>query len=171
MKKLCLVALVALFSLSSYGQETTFGATAGYLSGSIKAKSDGQSVSSSESGFYVGAFAEISISDVFSVQPELLYANIKDSGFIQIPIMAKYYVAEQFSLQAGPQVNISLEETGDDFSAIGIALGIGAGYDITEDFLVSARYALQINNSYTGPGSSDLSLKTNFLNVGIGYRF
>jgi len=171
MKKLCLFVLVATFSLSIYGQDTNFGATAGYLSGSIKAKSDGQSLSSSEAGFFVGAFAEFSVSDELKIQPELLYASINSEGFIQIPIMAKYYVADKFSLQGGPQINLSLEETGEDFTGFGLALGLGAGYDITEEFLISARYALQLNNGYTGAGSNDFSLKTNFLNIGIGYRF
>jgi len=105
-----LIALVALFSLSSaYGQDTRFGATAGYLSGSVKVDVGFGSVSVSESGFYGGVFAEIPLSDKFRIQQELLYASIDGADFLQLPVMAKYYVAEKFNIQGGLQFNLSLE--------------------------------------------------------------
>ncbi len=170
MKKLCIVAVLAIFSFTSVNsQETKFGVTAGYLSVSEKIDFGDGAFSVSESGFYGGLFVEIAASDQLFIQPELLYANINELSFLQIPVMAKYYVADQINLQAGPQFNFVLEETSDDFTALGIGFGIGAGYDITENFLVVARYTFQINNNYTGEG--DFEDRFNFLNVGLGYRF
>lgn len=170
MKKICLVIAFAIFSLSNVSaQDTQFGATAGYLSLSNKVNLGDGSISVSESGFYGGIFAEFGISDELKIQPELLYASVDEISFLLLPVMAKYYVADKFNLQGGLQFNFLLEDTDDDFSAFGVGLGLGAGYDITEKFLVQARYAFQINNSYTGEG--DFESRFNFLNIGLGYRF
>ena len=170
MRKLCLATIVVMFSIIIMNaQDTRYGATAGFLSASAKLDFNQISVSNTESGFYVGAFVEIGISDKFKIQPELLYASTDGFSSIQLPIMTKYYVSEKFNLQGGLQFNLSLEETSDDISAFTFGLGLGTGYDITEDFLITARYAFQLNDSYTGEG--DISSKTNLLNIGLGYRF
>ncbi len=162
--------LVAVFSISAMNaQETRFGATAGYLNLSNKVDLGQGSVSVSEFGFYAGVFAEIGISDELKIQPELLYGSIDGLDILQLPVMAKYYVADKVNVQGGLQLNYILDTTVDDFSAFAVGLGLGAGYDITEDILVSARYAFQLNNSYTG--DADLSSKFNYLSVGIGYKF
>src|SRR5690606_20595756 len=69
-----------------------------------------------KTGFHVGAVAEIKFNDKFSIQPELLYSAqgtkfpINNSevkfniDYINIPIMAKYYIVDGFSVEAGPQV-------------------------------------------------------------------
>ena len=66
---------------------------------------------------------------------------------MQIPIMAKMYVTEQFNIQAGPQITYTLEEVIDDFTKFNIGLGAGLGYDITEDVFIESRYVFQLNNS------------------------
>ncbi|MBU2927241.1 porin family protein [Winogradskyella psychrotolerans] len=170
MKKLFLCAALAVCSFASVdAQEVSFGVTAGFLSGDAKVEYGGEEISYSDSGFYFGGVADIGISEEFHIQPELLYATIDGSSALMLPIMAKYYVAEGFNIQAGPQFVFSLEETGDDYSSIEIDLGIGVGYDINENFFIEARYALQLNNSYTG--DEDLTAKANYINVGVGYNF
>ena len=53
---------------------------------------------------------DLSISEKFHFQPEVLYTmegngeDEFDVNFIRIPLMAKYYVADAFSIHAGPQV-------------------------------------------------------------------
>jgi opacity protein-like surface antigen len=103
------------------------------------------------------------------------YGNIEDSGILYIPVMAKYYIADSgFSLQAGPQASILLEETGSDVNGLGLDLGFGASYDITENFFAEARYAFEITNRLTDEftdANGDISSRINSLNIGIGYRF
>ncbi len=60
------------------------------------------------------------ISEKFAFQPELLYSaqgsDYDDEDFsgsvkadyLNVPLMAKYYVGEGFSLEAGPQVGLLL---------------------------------------------------------------
>lgn len=170
MKKLLLSAFaVCAFAFTTNAQEVSFGATVGFTSAMSKNEGGNISETDSESGFYIGGLADFTISDKFHVQPELAYSAVKDFNSIVLPIMAKYYVTEQLNVQAGPTVNYILEDTGDDFSKLGLLLSAGAGYDINENFLVQARYGLQLNNYYTG--DLDYSTKINILTVGVGYKF
>ncbi len=119
MKKLCIVAVLAIFSFTSVNaQEFAFGAKAGVNFASITGdQTDGVD---SRTSFHIGAVAEIPISDKLSVQPELLYssqgAKAKSFGselkfkydYLNLPVMVKYYVVEGMSLEAGPQVGLLL---------------------------------------------------------------
>ena len=113
MKKLFLVAAIAVFGFTSANaQEVNFGAKAGVNMATITG--DDVDDTKSKTSFHIGAVAEIAISDKFSVQPELLYSaqgTKADEGdeelkidYINLPIIAKYYVAEGFSIEAGHQV-------------------------------------------------------------------
>lgn len=120
MKKLLLTALAVVgFVVSSNAQEKPrFGVTAGYINTTIKVSGDGMSASVDESGFFVGANADFKLSDVLHVQPAVLYASVDEADFLHIPIMFKYYVAEQFNIQAGPQGSLFLEDTEDTINSL-----------------------------------------------------
>ncbi len=171
MRKLLLCAAVAVLGLTSVNaQEVQFGATGGLISVDANAKFNGQSLDvDSEIGFYIGGLADIAISDAFHVQPELLYANVNDGSALLLPIMAKYYVSEDFFVQAGPQFDFSLEDLPTDYTGLGISLAAGLGYDINEEFFIEARYSFQINDYYTG--NLDIESKSNLLLFGVGYKF
>lgn len=170
MKKIILTAAFAVIGIASLSAQS-FGAKAGYTNASAKVKFAGVSDTNSESGFFIGAFVEIEATESIIVKPELLYTIIDDNSSLQLPILGKFAIGEGgFNVQAGPQVNFSLEETGDDFSAVSVGLTGGLGYDINEKFVVEAHYNLQLTNSYTG-NADDFSVRSNLLNIGVGYKF
>ncbi len=171
MKKVFLLTAMAVLTMTGMiAQETTFGVKAGFTSGTANVESGGQDISTSESGFFAGLVVDIPVSDQFHVQPQALYTNIDDSSFLQIPILGKYLIGEGgFNVQAGPQFNVILEETLDDFSALSVGLTGGLGYDFTEKFFAEAHYNLQLTNSFTG--DLDITARTDFFNIGVGYRF
>ena len=211
MKKLLLVAAVAVFGFTSVNaQEVTFGAKAGLNLASITGDETGDL--DGRTSFHVGAVAEIAISDVFSVQPELLYssqgAKYEESysefgysgkyestakfDYINLPIMAKYYVAEGFSIEAGPQVGFLLsakeeydytetfegvtesgseEEDIDDASAIDFGVNLGLGYKMESGLNFTARYNLGLSNMYDGEGSDDYKNQNSVIQVSVGYFF
>ncbi|HET8886977.1 MAG TPA: porin family protein, partial [Salinimicrobium sp.] len=170
MKKVLLIAAIAVFGFTgANAQDVAFGAKLGFNSESFKMEAGGVEATGSETGFFLGLVAEIGLSESFALQPEVLYSSVSDLSAIYVPIMAKYYVASGFNVQAGPQINYILEEMGDDYSALGVDLAIGAGYDITDAIFVDARYGFEITNRYTGEG--DASAKYNSLMVGVGYKF
>lgn len=171
MKKLLLIGAVALFTAVN-AQQTKFGANAGMLTGFAKAKTPLGNSSDSNTGFYVGFFAEISAGNTFKVQPAVNYANIDNSSALQIPIMLKYYVDPKFNLQFGPQLTFDLEENPfpDYYNTLNFGLALGGAYEFTPKLFVEARYSLQVNNHLKN-APSGTSVKANYLNLGLGYKF
>lgn len=194
MKKLLLLTAVAAFGLSSVNaQEVQFGAKAGVnlatMTGDIEDNS-------SKVGFHLGGVAEIKISDKFSVQPELIFSQqgtkseTKESGesmgfsynyeeetkvkanYLNLPIMAKFYVAEGLSLEAGPQVGFLLSadaeyeykdtetfggvtttdsgsaeaDVKDAYKGIDFGIGFGAGYKLDNGLNFGLRYNLGLSS-------------------------
>src|SRR5690606_32131068 len=110
MKKLLLCAAIAIFAISNVNaQEVKFGIKAGADFASMKMKAGGGNLSTSETGFYLGAFAEIGISESFIFQPELLYVSVEDLDQIAIPLLAKFPVSEEFNVLVGPALGILLD--------------------------------------------------------------
>lgn len=80
-------------------------------------------------GYHVGGFAEIKITDDFSIQPEILYSTqgtkavqyysntsintkmdlTQDLNYLNIPIMVKIYIFDKFYLETGPQIGFLLK--------------------------------------------------------------
>jgi len=157
MKKL-LFAAIAVFAFGfTNAQETKFGVKAGVDLATIKVKMLGTTASASETGFFLGAFANLGVSEKFSVQPELLYVAISDSNFLSVPVLAKYNVAEKLGLIAGPSLNYFMDAEEDKLK---VNVDFGAMYDITEEIDVNAKYSL---------GMGDVSVSGIF--IGAGYKF
>lgn len=188
MKKMILSAITILTIGFANAQETKFGIKAGLNLANVTGDSD----NSVRPSFYVGGLAEIKVSDKFFVQPELVYSSqgvVSKSnsdyslslGYLNIPIMAKYMVADGFALEAGPQVGFLLSATTktpnssydskNAFSAVDFSLGFGAGYDIGENFNVGLRYNLGLTklNKDSFPGVSDI--KNSVFQIGVAYKF
>lgn len=172
MKKLFLVATLAL--CGAMNAQMKFGVNAGYLGGFAKAKTPTMSATDSNSGFYLGGFAEFTASEKIKIQPGINYLNIDGSGAMQVPIMAKYYVDPKFNLQLGPQFIFDFSEVSSDFknyyNKTNFALALGAAYEFTDKFFAEARYSFQLNDHLKN-APSGYSLKANYLNIGLGYKF
>lgn len=159
-------------------------------------------------GFYVGAVAEIKFNDKFSVQPELMYSaqgvksEISIQGFnfsgtqkldyINIPILAKYYVYEGLSVEAGPQFGFLVKAKGtgdgvstsvvsgnnsdnkDNFESFDFSIGAGLAYDLTNGFFVNARYNFgltKVNKNRININSHEKDYNNGVIQVGVGYKF
>ncbi|GEC77892.1 porin family protein [Flavobacterium aquatile] len=173
MKKVILtVAAVFAFGFAN-AQEVKFGVKAGYANTNF----GGDAETDAASNFYIGGLADISISEKFHVQPELLYsmegADNEETGldFIRIPVMAKYYVADGFNIQAGPQFGFVAggEDVKDSLKSFDYGLGFGAAYELTSGLFFDARYNLGLAD--LNDTEFDGKITTNSFNVGLGYRF
>ena len=170
MKKLLLCAAIAVFGLSSMNaQETKFGVKAGADFSSSKVKGGPISVTVSETGFYVGGFAEVGISDAFTFQPEVLYVSIDGDGLVRVPLMAKFGVGEKLDVLAGPALGF-LTNTPDGMKSFNYSVEAGAAFDITEELFVEARYSIGLANLIENAPSGVSSKLSGFF-VGLGYRF
>jgi opacity protein-like surface antigen len=182
MKKSLFATIVALFFLTvTNAQESTFGITAGFNSLTSRISFDGESLSSSESGFFVGLFSEFVTGEFTSFQPQINYATVfveeERLNELIIPLMLKYYPSEKLYLQAGPQFDYILDDDADDVNKLGVSVGFGIGYDINKSIFLSARYAIGLNNRIKTEDDIffefDTDLKSYFNNfqVGLGIRF
>lgn len=185
MKKQMLILVACLsFSIASFAQDgksagsgmaddIRFGPKAGVAFTNFTGDAD----TDGKTGFYVGAFADISISEKFHVQPEVLYSSegADDAGidYIRIPVMAKYYVAEGFNLQAGPSFGFKVATENDAMDestkSMDFGLGLGGAYDLPMGLVIEARYNLGLSNVYDGDG--DFNYKNSGFQIGLGYKF
>lgn len=161
MKKLVLGAFLFAGTLGMTAQETRFGVKAGIDFATVEQTVTVMGVTAtakgSETGFFVGGFAEIGVNESFAIQPEVLYVSIKDFNLLNVPVLGKYTFAEKFNVMAGPSINYLLDAEEDEFK---VNVDFGAAYDFTEDLDVSARYSL---------GFGDV--KVSGIYVGVGYKF
>lgn len=169
MKHILFIAI--FFTAFCVQSQSKFGVTGGVTSANARATSLGQEASNSETGFYVGVVLDNPVSESLHIHTELVYVNVEDINFLQLPLLVKLYIANSgFNVQGGFQLTYTLEEVGPDFTKLNVGLGPGIGYDITDDVFVEARYMFQLNDYFTGP-ESVLESRIHFLNVGVGYKF
>ncbi|WP_136668743.1 porin family protein [Flavobacterium sp. H122] len=185
MKKLLLtVAAVFAFSFAN-AQETKFGVKAG-LNLADWSGDDADGIDS-KVGFHVGGFAEIKLNDKFALQPELLYSaqgGKADGGtynvdYINIPVMAKFYATEKFSVEAGPQVGFLVSakakpDSGDDIDikdelkSTDFGVNLGLGYNFTDNISAGLRYNLGLSQVVD---ADDVDVKNNVFSLSVGYKF
>ncbi|MFV8355443.1 porin family protein [Flavobacterium sp. XS1P32] len=205
MKKIILtVAAVCAFGFAN-AQEAKFGIKGGLNLASFSGDTDGLDLKS-KAGLNVGGFVEVKLSDKLALQPELLFsmqgtnidkfefsdgnqtfvvdASIKMS-YINVPIMLKYYAAEKFNLEVGPQVGFLLsaktvakangneaeDDVKDSFESVDFGLNFGLGYDFTKNIAAGVRYNLGLTNiGKTEPGD-DLKITNSVFSLSLAYKF
>ena len=124
MKKLLIafIAIISLNTINAQEEKIRFGEKLGLSISNVNFE-DTDSFDS-RIGFHIGALVEIPITDNFSIQPEIIYSTqgykISETDFIDqttklnylnTPLIAKFYIAKDFSLQLGPQIGFLLNAT------------------------------------------------------------
>ncbi len=172
MKQLVIIILTVLSFNVGIGQKTKFGLKGG-VNIAYETFTSGQlgnvSVSVSENGFYLGGFAQFLVSNKFYIQPELLFAKVKELNQFQIPILAKYNLNKGFALLAGPEIAF-LKTSSDGFKNFNYGFDIGASYNVTENFIIDTKYNFGLANLIKNPVGNEKDRLSNF-QVGVGYRF
>jgi len=186
MKKIILVAVIAISSFVGANAQTAFGAKAGLNVANLSGDVDGNK---SLIGFNVGVFAEITLADSFYLQPELLYstqgAKYDDSEFdisadlnlnyIIIPMMFKYDVANRFYLEAGPQIGFLVmaevldQDVKDDMESVDFGVNFGLSYGFTEKLFAQARYNIGMSDIVKDNEGDKISNAV--LSFSLGYKF
>jgi len=142
-----------------------------------------------KTGFFIGGLVDLPVSDNFHVQPELMYSMEGseydfDFGFgqnesfdygisyIRIPVMAKYYVIQGLSLQAGPEIAFKIgaenDIADDSIKSTDFGIGAGAGYELPIGLMFDIRYNLGLANISE---NEDGDVKNVGIQLGVGYRF
>lgn len=172
MKKMILIAAVAVFGMTSLKAQTqvNYGVKAGPQITNLTG--DDIDEAKSKIGFNVGAYANIRFSDQFAFQPELQYsmqgAKTKEAfvdvdggsysvegkiklDYINIPLMMKWYAYDGLNFEFGPQVGFNVNAKGE--------------YD--ETIIIGD---VETTSSYSGK-IDDVQSVDFGLNIGAGYEF
>ena len=192
MKKLLVIAF-AILSFSAVNAQVAY---LGFQSVTGKDKSGNTTISSSNSGFFLGGAMNFEIADGLGVQPglEVGYSGrtentlLGDDKFsmwgIKIPIDVNYGIelAPDFilSVYAGPSVYVGLSYNdkignttydwyGNTYNRLGLGLGMGAWCDIKEVIRVKVGYDLGLLNR--AQDKDNRNYKESALMFSVGYLF
>lgn len=132
--------------------------------------------------YHVGVLAEIKLLEKFSIQPELLYstqgATYKNAvsefknklGYLSIPVMAKFYLNNTFSVEVGPQASFLLSEKNDfdvkDAETFEFGLNAGLGVKLTKSIFLQGRYGLGLTEA-----SKNADVKNSTFQISAGFLF
>jgi len=185
MKKLMMIAamMVATLAVSAQQKTGTFsitpkvGINLANLAGDV-------SDNSMKIGLVAGAEGMYQVSPLVGLSAGLLYSmqGCEGSGdsklnydFINIPVLANFYVAPNFALKVGLQPafvasakakNSKVEyDVKDATQSIVVDLPIGASYEIS-DFVIDARYNLGLSKINKGSGS----MRNSVFQITVGYK-
>ena len=184
MKKRLLVTAITILGFAHVNaQNVDFGIKGGLNFANITG--DNTSKDNTVTAFNFGAMTEIKISEKFSLQPELLYSGqgydsgIKSEGtialnYLNIPVIAKYYVTKKLSLEGGPQIGFLLSTKGGTqdyknlFKTTDFGVNMGIGYKLDSGLNFGARYVLGLSN-INDVGSA--TNKNGVFQLSVGYFF
>ena len=186
MKKILVLAVLTVLGFTNANaQKIKFGAKVGINISNIT----GDNTSSLEpvSAFNFGLVTEIPIAKKFSFQPELMLSgqgysfkgsdgNIVGLNYLNVPLMAKYYLTKGLSLEAGPQIGYLLsaknESTNvkDTFKKVDLAANLGIGYKLENGLNFGARYNFGLSNINNLDNSSS-KYRNEVFQVSVGYFF
>lgn len=148
----------------------------------------------SRTSFHVGVVGELPISEMFSVQAEVLYSgqgfetdiegedNSKveyQLDYINVPVLAKIYVLKGLSIEAGPQFSFKVNEEVDSdpnnnpgdtdvdiAEDFDFSVAAGLTFQTEMGIFASGRYNMGITDIV-----EDLDVKNSVFQIGIGYKF
>ena len=164
-------------------------------------------------GFHLGGLAEFPIVTNLTFQPEILFSAqgsehntmatdgpriITNLNYVNLPLMAKYYLIDNFSVMGGPQLGYLVSakneitssgfigssttqenDLNDEISNFDFGLGIGAEYRLDLGIFVQLRYVIGVSNVNEKEGvvlgyhrtSNDVKSTNNVLQISAGYSF
>ncbi|MDX1463381.1 MAG: porin family protein [Marinirhabdus sp.] len=184
MKKIVLGLVAILMAASVQAQGIDFGIKAGVNFANITDASNLEL--DSRTGIVVGAFVGGKFNDRFGIQADLLYsqqgaefdAGDFDLDYVNVPIVAKIYIAKGFHAQAGPQFGVVVnDETQsvlgevvndiavNDFDVSGV---VGLGYDVPLGLRLEGRYNFGLSDVPDAPNTSG---KNSVITLSVGYSF
>lgn len=194
-KSVLIIAAMLLSTTFMAAQEYVyFGAKGGvnFSTFSGDGFSDFEGDPKSRTAYHLGLLAEIPVTDGFSIQPEVLYSaqgyDITDVegmddleyrlDYVTVPVLAKVYLTDGLSLEAGPQagflVNSEISDgdndidfNDEDLKKVDFSLGLGAAYKFSK-FFIYGRYNAGLTNIYDFEG---VDAKNSVVQAGVGFLF
>ncbi|WP_010251037.1 porin family protein [Myroides injenensis] len=197
MNRVWVTAMLALtLGLSAQAQEKEkelpalkYGGKIGFNQSIITGAED----TTGKSGFHIGAVLEVFVSERISIQPELVYSTqgaklegvfpYSYSGkvkmnYINIPVMAKFFVSRGFNIQVGPQIGFAVKtdmelegqtaDIGSVVNKVDFGFNFGLGYNFPSGVFLETRYNVGTTNVLK---NVDKSNKNGTFQFSLGYKF
>ncbi|OBQ57275.1 PorT family protein [Tamlana sp. s12] len=183
MKKLLLVTAIILLGVANLNaQDIQFGVKGGLNFATISG--DHTENIDMVTAFNIGGMVEIPVSEKLSVQPEIIFSgtgfSIDDNttalNYLNIPLIAKYYIIKGLSLEAGPQIGFLLSAKNEDldvkdaYNNVDFGITTGVGYKLNNGINFGARYNFGLSNINNIDGATDKN-RIGALQLSIGYFF
>lgn len=117
------------------------------------------------------------------------YSSSTNLDYIALPLMVQYNVLPAFYLEAGPELGLSItaknkiknDTTGetitesdnfkDSINGLNVGIGIGAGYYVTPNVGITARYVAGLTDVAEDRPSGQDAVRNNVFQVGLAYKF
>ena len=182
MKYICSYLAIVVLGLNSINaQDVTFGVKGGLNLASISEYITYASDVKSRTSIHFGAVVEFSLSNKFSLQPELLYSGqgFKSSydseklDYLNLPVLAKFYVWNGFNVEAGPQMGLLISSSVPDYEKkIDMAIDFGLGYKMETGLGFGVRYNLGLSyfDNYSNSDSPPYN-KHRVIQISVTYLF
>ena len=191
MKQMLVAVALILISFNAQAQDFNYGVKAGLNLSDLRGDLD----TDLRAFFHGGVYGNYMFSDQWGVQAELLYSGqgAKDENdsdikyklsYLNLPILAKYYVTEAFSIELGPQLGFLLDSetdvSGDGleidvdeiYKDFDLSVAAGLGYELEMGLNFGVRY----NFGVTDIADSDVffgddAARNSVIQVSVGYTF
>lgn len=175
MKTLFTLLLFVSITTLTFSQETLYGVRGGLNVSNLDFTPDADFQNVHRNGFAFGGFVDYGFSESLSVQVELQYSaeggkadNLK-ADYIQMPIMLRYHLGDNFTIGAGPMASLKTWKNQDAFSTFSFSGIVGAEYMITDELFVDARFSYGITN-VLDQDLDGIEAKNNNFQFGIGIK-
>lgn len=185
MRKLFLAILAIAAFGSAEAQKARFGIKGGLNVSTLTGEIEN---AEPKIGAHLGGLVEIKVVNKFAIQPELLFSlqgakndYVRTAGnnrftteeklnllYLNVPVMAKFYVIPALSLEAGPQLGVLLDaeakftqrqsngtnnsstsrsyDIKDNLRTLDAGFNLGASYYFTNNMFVQARYTFGLTS-------------------------
>lgn len=199
-KNIFLFAFLVPIMIMNAQTQDFFGVKFGVNASSMSFSNDNTTEKyNSNISYYLGFFGEVKLKNKLYIQPELLYSRIGSNvgsvafrlHYIQTPVLAKYYITNRFSVDAGPQFGLlASSSVGQNntpygsassqsrnankfFNSIDLGLNIGLNFNISKTTVINTRYYHGIaniasntfKNNFNNASQSTLNILNNNFSV------
>ncbi|MEN8816606.1 MAG: porin family protein [Nonlabens sp.] len=138
-------------------------------------------------GMHVNFFADIPISDRFSLQPEIgissLGVNEEElrlengdivqfkTNWLQVGVLGNINITKQLFALVGPQVGVNItERDNNDYYNYDVAGVIGIGYMFNENLGIDARYGYGFSNIFDREFAEIEEANNRWFQLGVSYK-
>lgn len=188
------ILLFAIMIISFTAESQTFGIKGGLNLSNVSNLYFEEADPQAKLGLNAGAFVNIPVSSSISLQPEVLFnakglkygSGTDELNYISVPLMLQYNIIPGLYIEGGPEVSYLLSakdkfngtsnyeaetiDYTDELNKIDVGVGIGIGYNITQNFGLNARYVPGLFDIYKETTEGDIA-KNSVFQFGIYYKF